>query len=89
MMVVLNGADLYTGNTAVVTAAALEGQISTGQLIKNWVVSYLGNFVGKARAPHCQLFCHVTALSRSPRWRSYSIPHAGDSPPRPASSAPC
>lgn len=47
-MTVVGGGELFTGNTAVVTAAVVEGKASTGGLLKNWICSYLGNFVGCA-----------------------------------------
>lgn len=46
LMVVLTGAQLFTSNTAAVTAAACEGTVTKQQAIKNWVVSYFGNFIG-------------------------------------------
>jgi formate/nitrite transporter len=46
MMTILSGAELFTGNTALVTMAALEGKADTDQLTKSWVTSYAGNFVG-------------------------------------------
>jgi len=46
MMTLLSGAELFTGNTALVTMALLEGRANTGQLIKSWTSSYAGNFVG-------------------------------------------
>lgn len=45
-MVLVSGAELFTGNTALVTAAYKEGKTSAGALAKNWIASYLGNFVG-------------------------------------------
>lgn len=45
-MTIVGGGELFTGNTAVVTAAVVEGKASTRGLLKNWVFSYLGNFVG-------------------------------------------
>lgn len=45
-MTVVGGGELFTGNTAVVTAAAIEGKASTGGLLKNWIFSYAGNFLG-------------------------------------------
>lgn len=45
-MTVVGGGELFTGNTAMVTAAAIEGKASGGGLLKNWMASYLGNFVG-------------------------------------------
>jgi len=46
MMTLLSGAELFTGNTALVTMAMLEGKASGDQLAKSWVASYAGNFVG-------------------------------------------
>jgi formate/nitrite transporter len=42
IMTLVTGGELFTGNTALVTAAYKEGEIEG----KNWVSSYLGNFVG-------------------------------------------
>lgn len=36
----------YTGNTAFVTTALYEKKASARDLIKNWSMSYLGNFLG-------------------------------------------
>lgn len=46
IMVLVTGTELFTGNTALVTAAYMEGKTPLKALIKNWVGSYLGNFVG-------------------------------------------
>lgn len=46
IMTLVTGGELFTGNTALVTAAYMEGKIKKQDLIKNWVASYLGNFVG-------------------------------------------
>ncbi len=45
-MTLVTGGELFTGNTALVTAAVMEGKTSKSDLIKNWVASYAGNFVG-------------------------------------------
>jgi len=50
MMIVLTGGQLFTGNTAMLTAALLEKKITLAQLAKNWVITYLGNFVGSLAA---------------------------------------
>jgi formate/nitrite transporter FocA (FNT family) len=36
MLVTVTGAELYTGNTAVVSMAALDGRASFGGLMHNW-----------------------------------------------------
>lgn len=46
IMTLVTGAELFTGNTALVTAARMEGKITNKDLIKSWVSSYAGNFVG-------------------------------------------
>ena len=45
LMVLIAGGELFTGNTALVTAAALEGKVDLPSLAKSWVVSYAGNLV--------------------------------------------
>jgi formate/nitrite transporter len=46
MMTLVTGAELFTGNTALVTTAFLEGKATLGGLLKSWITSYAGNFVG-------------------------------------------
>ncbi len=45
-LVVLSGAELYTGNTAVLPMSLYERQATLGGLLHNWFWSYFGNFVG-------------------------------------------
>src|SRR3954453_19886425 len=45
ILVVVGGAELFTGNNLIVMAWA-DGRVSTAGLVENWVVVYLGNFVG-------------------------------------------
>jgi formate transporter len=45
ILVVVAGAELFTGNNLIVMAAA-SGKITLAQLIKNWTIVYIGNFVG-------------------------------------------
>lgn len=47
LLIILScGAELFTGNTAVMTAAVYEGKATMKQLAKSWVASYLGNIIG-------------------------------------------
>lgn len=41
-MVLICGAELFTGNTCSMAVALYEGNINFGDLIKNWVLSYAG-----------------------------------------------
>jgi len=45
ILVVVGGAELFTGNNLIVMAWASR-RISTYQLTRNWVVVYVGNFIG-------------------------------------------
>lgn len=46
-MVVLTGAELFTGNN-LMTIALLEKRITLKAMLRNWVIVYLGNFIGAA-----------------------------------------
>jgi formate/nitrite transporter len=45
ILVVVGGAELFTGNTLIVMAR-MAGHISTAALLRNWLVVYLANLVG-------------------------------------------
>ncbi len=46
MLVVIAGAELFTGNNMACFISACNGQASWGGLLYNWVVVYFANFVG-------------------------------------------
>ncbi len=46
MLVVIAGAELFTGNTAVLIPALHQKKIQWKDLFKNWSLSYIGNFIG-------------------------------------------
>ena len=46
VMIVLSGSDLFTSNIMFMTVAFLNRRVSILDLLKNWVVSYLGNLAG-------------------------------------------
>lgn len=45
ILVVVGGAELFTGNNLIAMAWA-SGRVTTGQILRNWGWVYLGNFVG-------------------------------------------
>jgi formate transporter len=45
ILVIVGGAELFTGNNLIVMAWA-NRKVDTGQLFRNWAIVYLGNFVG-------------------------------------------
>lgn len=44
-MVIVTGAELFTGNSLIVISV-LDGQCGVRAMVRNWVLVYLGNFVG-------------------------------------------
>lgn len=46
ILVVLVGAELFTGNNAVLMPGALDGKIRPSAVVRNWVCVYFGNFAG-------------------------------------------
>jgi formate/nitrite transporter len=47
VLVVVGGAELFTGNSLIVMAWASR-RVSTGTLLRNWLIVFAGNFVGAA-----------------------------------------
>ena len=45
-LVVLTGAELYTGNVMVMLSGLLTGAVDKAALVRSWCASYAGNFVG-------------------------------------------
>ncbi len=45
IMVILAGGELFTGNSLMV-AAAIDKKIKWSALLKNWIIVYIGNFIG-------------------------------------------
>lgn len=45
MLVVIAGAELFTGNNLIVIGY-MDKKITLGQLLRNWIIVYVGNFVG-------------------------------------------
>jgi formate/nitrite transporter len=64
MLVVVCGAELFTGNS-MLASSALHGEITWGQLLENWVIVILGNLAGSL------LFAWLMVESRL--WTSGSV----------------
>lgn len=45
ILVIVGGAELFTGNNLIVMAWA-SGKVSTIKLLRNWTIVYIGNFIG-------------------------------------------
>ena len=46
MLVVIAGSELFTGNVMYMVMGCLNGEASIGGLARNWIVSWIFNFVG-------------------------------------------
>lgn len=46
MLVVIGGAELFTGNNMFMTVSCLDGKVSVKGLLRNWVVVWIANFIG-------------------------------------------
>lgn len=57
ILVVIGGAELFTGNNLIVMAWAA-GRVSTAQLLRNWLIVYIGNFVGSIGTALIMFFTH-------------------------------
>jgi formate transporter FocA len=55
ILVVGAGAELFTGNNLIVMAWA-DGKVTTRQLLRNWFIVYVGNFVGSVGTAVIMLF---------------------------------
>jgi len=57
VLVVVGGAELFTGNNLIVMAWA-SGKVSTREMLRNWVIVYFGNLVGSLALVVLVFFSH-------------------------------
>lgn len=60
-MVVLNGSELFTGNNLMIISV-LEKKLSVAKMLKNWVVVYIGSFIGSVVFTFLCTYGHVYTL---------------------------
>lgn len=60
-MVLVAGSELFTGNNLIIIAL-LERKITTGQMLKNWVFVFLGNFLGASFVAFMVAYGHTPDL---------------------------
>ncbi|KAA6417185.1 MAG: formate transporter [Trebouxia sp. A1-2] len=46
LLVLVCGAELFTGNVALLSTAVFNGKATVKQLVRNWSISYVGNMIG-------------------------------------------
>jgi formate transporter len=62
ILVVIAGAELFTGNNLIVMAW-VSGKLTLGQLVRNWVVVYMGNLVGSLATAFLLILTRQWALA--------------------------
>lgn len=71
ILVVMLGAELFTGNNAMLIPAYMERNYRFGAVLANWTIVYLGNFVGAVCFTF--LFVYLAGLTSSDPWHSAII----------------
>src|SRR3972149_579580 len=76
MLVVIGGAELFTGNCLIIMGC-ISKRISTRDMLNNWVVSFIGNLIGSLTMvcwmsqTHQWEFCHKSPRPKArAAWRS-------------------
>lgn len=59
-LVVMAGAELFTGNNFVMASGAMAGEVKWGDAVKLWVICYVGNLAGSLLAA---VIFHFTGLA--------------------------
>lgn len=57
ILVVVLGAELFTGNNALLVPAFMERRCSASDIARNWTLVYLGNFVGAVAFTYLFVYC--------------------------------
>lgn len=60
-MVLIAGSELFTGNTLIILAV-LEKKVTVWRMLKNWVIVFIGNFIGAGFVAFCVVFGHTPDL---------------------------
>ena len=60
-MVLLAGSELFTGNNLIIIPV-LTGDIKVGQMLRNWVIVYIGNLIGGILVALVVVYGHVGNL---------------------------
>jgi len=63
ILVVVLGAELFTGNNALLVPSLMTRRHSAGTMIRNWVLVYAGNFIGAIAFTYIMVhLCGLTAV---------------------------
>ncbi|KAJ1557943.1 hypothetical protein HK096_004464 [Nowakowskiella sp. JEL0078] len=76
-MIVLTGGELFTSNVMYMTMGVMTRRIKFSDLIKSWVISYLGNFIGSLLVAGLLVYAGGLNVATKDPWLSYLI-HASN-----------
>ncbi|MDE6556950.1 MAG: formate/nitrite transporter family protein [Duncaniella sp.] len=68
LLVVVLGAELFTGNNAVLVPSMWRGEHGTGAMLANWAMVYAGNFIGAMAFTY--FLVYAVGLTASDPWHS-------------------
>lgn len=71
ILVVFLGAELFTGNNAVLIPGYLQRRFSLAAVLKNWTIVYFGNFIGALIFAY--FLVHQVGLTATDPWHSAII----------------
>lgn len=71
ILVVLGGAELFTSDCAVIPYAVMHKQLTAKSIVRVWVISYLGNFIGAVVVAY--LFAYQTGILQANPWHDATI----------------
>lgn len=71
ILVVVLGAELFTGNNAMLIPGYMSRHYSFGDVVRNWSTVYIGNFIGALGFTY--LFVYLCGLTASEPWHTAII----------------
>ena len=71
ILVVVLGAELFTGNNALLVPGFMKGEFGLGAVVKNWSLVYVGNFIGAFG--FAWLMVYLAGLTSADPWHSAII----------------
>ena len=76
ILVVVAGAELFTGNNLIIMAF-VSGKVTVKQLLRNWTIVYIGNFVGAIATAGIMILCRRYQVGQGIIWlNALNIAHA-------------
>lgn len=71
ILVVVLGAELFTGNNATLIPAYMDRHYRFGAVVRNWTIVYFGNFIGALAFTY--LFVYLAGLTDSDPYRTATV----------------